>query len=72
MFITVRISSKYLPRPRFILVLIGVRRAQLVPDAIRQPEAGEEGVELFLVAQAFLSVEEPQQELLLLAGEGIM
>ena len=70
--VLLHLPPEYLPRPFFILCLIGVFRAKLSADAVRQLEAGEEGVQLFLVAQAFLGVEEAQQELLLLAGERIM
>ena len=60
-----------LPRPRFIFVLERVRRHafQLAVDAVRETESGEEGVQLFFIAQVLLGVEETQQELLLLAGE---
>ena len=52
---------KQLLRQMLVLILVGVRRSQLMPDAVRQLESGEEGVQLFLVAQAFLGVEESQQ-----------
>ena len=60
-----------LPRPRFIFVLerVGRDAAKLTMDAVRQSKAGEEGVQRFLVAQVLLGIDEPQQELLLLAGE---
>ena len=63
---------KQLLRQMLVLILVGVRRSQFTMDAVRQSKAGEEGVQLFLVAQAFLSVEETQQELLLLAGERLV
>ena len=60
---------KQLLRQMLVLILVGVRRSKLTMDAVRQSESGEEGVQLFLVAQARLGVEKPQQELLLLTGK---
>ena len=60
---------KQLLRQMLVLILVGVRRSKLTMDAVRQLEAGEEGVQLFLVAQVLLGVAEPQQELLLLTAE---
>ena len=63
---------KQLLRQMLVLILVGVRRSKLTMDAVRQSKAGEEGVQPFLVAQVLLGVDEPQQELLLLAGERFM
>ena len=55
-----------------VLALIRVWLAELLADAVRQLEAGVEGVDLLLVAVAGLRVDEPQQELSLFAAERIV
>ena len=69
-FLAVLSAERFL-RLLLVFILVGVRRdrEQLVVDAGRQTIAGEEGVELFLVAVAGLRVDEPQQELSLVAAE---
>ena len=67
-------QSDDLPRSFLILLLVGIwwNRIQLRMDAVRQPEAGEEAIQLFFIAEAVLGVEKPEQELLLLSAEFIV
>ena len=61
-------------RPFLVLLLVGIwwNRIQLRMDAVCQPETGEEAIQLFFVAEAVLSVEESEQELLLFSAEFIV
>ena len=45
---------KQLLRQMLVLILVGVRRSKLTMDAVRQLEAGAEGVDFLLVVEAVL------------------